>query len=476
MKTNIYAKLKIIFILTLLLTGCRNVEIQDTDSVPEINYSFVKGSIDDTSLSEIIMTLTSEAYDGRLTGTAGNDLAQDYIVDAFKQIGLESQVDAPDFKQSYTQNTIINHRVPTLETVSSTGSIVDTFKFGGEFRAISLWQGLKINGDVDADIIEITDLTSLNADNTELSGKVLLISSSLLGENGDAVYNLLQSVLRLKLDIKGIILGKDNRHSSTYIVSTSLGYVVDQSPEDDFNNENGPVMLYCIDTVYQALSEASRKGEKVNISLDYEYKTVETANIIGIIEGKDEKLKNETIFISAHLDHVGNNGDGTFNPGALDNASGIAGLLEIAKLMKSNEQAPDRTLVFVVFNGEEQGMFGSRYYVNHPLYDLKTSKIINLDMIGSPKEIPLTIASRFSKQKKAIEKMAQMLEISVVTENEMASDHTWFNAMGYDGVTLIHYDLEKIHTVYDVSDNVDISRMHDPLKLVLYYLNEEAYE
>jgi Zn-dependent M28 family amino/carboxypeptidase len=106
-----------------------------------------------------------------------------------------------------------------------------------------------------------------------------------------------------------------------------------------------------------------------------------TANVVGFIAGSDPTVGSEIIVISAHHDHLG---DGHL--GANDNASGVTALLAIAQAVKQKGSAPKRTLAFMTFGAEEQGMVGSSFYVTHPagaLPNAKVVQVINLDMVGS---------------------------------------------------------------------------------------------
>lgn len=105
-----------------------------------------------------------------------------------------------------------------------------------------------------------------------------------------------------------------------------------------------------------------------------------TTNVIGYIKGK--KKKKEYMVISAHYDHLGRMGRDAYFPGANDNASGIAMLLSLARYYSQNP--PDRTVVFMAFAGEEAGLVGSHYYIDHPLFDLERIRfLLNLDILGT---------------------------------------------------------------------------------------------
>jgi Zn-dependent M28 family amino/carboxypeptidase len=112
--------------------------------------------------------------------------------------------------------------------------------------------------------------------------------------------------------------------------------------------------------------------------------TVESQNVAGLLPGSDPKLKDQYVFLTAHLDHVGVgpaiNGDSIYN-GAMDDASGIASILEIARLIRESNVKLRRSLVFLAVTGEEKGLQGSRYFAGHPTVNEKNIVAdINLDM------------------------------------------------------------------------------------------------
>ena len=138
---------------------------------------------------------------------------------------------------------------------------------------------------------------------------------------------------------------------------------------------------------------------KVTLQSDILRREVTAANVIGVLEGSDPQLKNEAIVIGAHYDHLGRGGagslaqrEGEVHHGADDNASGTAGLIELARLLTTQRPKPRRTIVFAAFSGEEEGLLGSNFYVNHPLVPLtNTVAMINMDMIGRMKDRKLVI-------------------------------------------------------------------------------------
>lgn len=137
---------------------------------------------------------------------------------------------------------------------------------------------------------------------------------------------------------------------------------------------------------------------RVSLATDVIRREASAYNVIGVLEGSDSKLKNEVIIVGAHYDHLGLGGQGSLaqregeiHHGADDNASGVAGVLELARVFTAKPR-PKRTIVFMAFSGEEEGLLGSNYYVNHPLFPLaNTVAMINMDMIGRMKDRKLVI-------------------------------------------------------------------------------------
>jgi Zn-dependent M28 family amino/carboxypeptidase len=111
---------------------------------------------------------------------------------------------------------------------------------------------------------------------------------------------------------------------------------------------------------------------------------VEAPNVVGLLPGADRALKNEYVIMSAHLDHVGIgrpiNNDSVYN-GAMDDASGIASLMEVARILKETSAKPKRSVVFLAVTAEEKGELGSRHFAAHPTVPARDiAADINLDM------------------------------------------------------------------------------------------------
>jgi len=205
--------------------------------------------------------------------------------------------------------------------------------------------------------------------------------------------------------------------------------------------------------------EAYIRGAKV-LKLSVKTKLIENfqaKNVIGYVEGK---TKGEFIVFSAHYDHLGRMGKKVYIPGAQDNASGTAMLLDIAEYYVDNQ--PERSVVFMLFAGEEAGLLGSINYVLNPLFDLsKIKMVINLDLVGTGDD-GITVVNGANPDYSAIWDKIEQLNIeneyftTIKARGEAAnSDHYPFHAVGIPaifiytmgGQTYYHNPKDKIETL-----------------------------
>ncbi|HPA51756.1 MAG TPA: M20/M25/M40 family metallo-hydrolase [Thermoanaerobaculia bacterium] len=153
-----------------------------------------------------------------------------------------------------------------------------------------------------------------------------------------------------------------------------------------------PLVFRCAPAVLEALLGAAPKAEEPSRALPASAtlrataveKTGLSRNVVGILPGSDPALKGEAVVLGAHADHLGRV-DGVTHPGADDNASGVAALLEIARAFASSPVQPKRTLVFALWTGEEEDKIGSGHWVRDPLWPLaRTAVYLNFDMVAHP--------------------------------------------------------------------------------------------
>ncbi len=137
-----------------------------------------------------------------------------------------------------------------------------------------------------------------------------------------------------------------------------------------------------IDSTKKPFSIELNKTVQVVVNAKYE-KEKETVNVIGIYPGSDEELKNEYVILGAHLDHVGGQGGEIYFPGANDNASGSAAVLEIARAFAEQKIETERSIIFVLFSNEESGLEGAEFLAdNLPVPKENIIAMLNMDCIG----------------------------------------------------------------------------------------------
>jgi Zn-dependent M28 family amino/carboxypeptidase len=128
-------------------------------------------------------------------------------------------------------------------------------------------------------------------------------------------------------------------------------------------------------------------GLKASFSLKNKIRLVNSRNVVGRLQGSSGKLRDQTVIYTAHWDHLGRDpnlsGDPVYH-GALDNASGVAGLIELARAYRKLSSPPKRSILFLSVTAEEKGLLGSRYYVQHALFPLaKTVADLNMDGLNA---------------------------------------------------------------------------------------------
>ncbi len=210
---------------------------------------------------------------------------------------------------------------------------------------------------------------------------------------------------------------------------------------------------------------------QVAVHVDIERHLATVSNVVAFLPGQTD----ETIVIGAHYDHLGLGEQdslapslaGQVHPGADDNASGTAGLMELARQLAAERRSLRRGVVFIAFAGEELGLLGSNYYVNHPLKPLdKTAAMINLDMIGRLRNSKLYIGGvgTGSTLKPLVEEAAKKTKFQVEYSagGFDASDHTSFAAKQVPVLFFfsgLHGDYHKPSDTWDKIDGPSIARV-----------------
>ncbi len=262
--------------------------------------------------------------------------------------------------------------------------------------------------------------------------------------------------------------------------------------------------------IYLMHNENRMRSFSLNVKLSFDgvFKEREfiSRNIIGMMEGNDPELKDSYLIISAHYDHLGIglpiNGDSIYN-GVFDNAIGVAAVLELAKILKAEEKKLKRSVIFLFLTGEEKGLIGSTYYVDHPVVPLyKTIADINVDGIAAFDEFKsvVGIGAEYSTLEWFFNKAAEVLDLKISAipsqfqqkESFYKSDQITFAIAGIpsiltmDGIDYKHISREEglrrfinyseniYHTPFDDLSqdmNLNASIQHiELLYLLSYYL------
>jgi Zn-dependent M28 family amino/carboxypeptidase len=197
----------------------------------------------------------------------------------------------------------------------------------------------------------------------------------------------------------------------------------------------------------------------VALSVALATESVAATNVVAVLRGADPALAEEALVYSAHHDHVGSRLDGEVFNGADDNASGSAGVLEIAEAFAASGQRPRRSVLFLLVTGEERGFWGSYWFVGHPPVPLSSIvAAVNLDMIGRnhPDTVyvgGLDVSTLGTVVRSAMSRPG--VDLWPVAIGMYGSDHVVFHNRGIPAVmfhTGLHPDYHKVTDEVSVLD------------------------
>ena len=318
--------------------------------------------------------LASDALQGRGSGTNFERLAAEYIGSQFRSFGLEPGGDADaSGNKDFVQRVMIESTkfsAPPSFTVTA-GTNTQTWQFGRDFL-VSFLRATKITGD-----IQVIDATG-----TPTKGAVVVIKSL------DDLQKRQQTVMKAyEAGAAAVALLESENNRRTRESGNARLPSVPPRIGDDADADRPFAVINLTKQALDALV-AMGDGAKAEFSGQTEAADARsTWNAVGILRGSDPKAAGQVIVLSAHLDHIGVNeaatGDKIFN-GADDNASGCVAVLEMARVLASGKR-PRRTIYFVCFGSEEQGGYGSRYFIAKspvPLTDIVAN--VNFEMLGRP--------------------------------------------------------------------------------------------
>ncbi|WP_034256573.1 M28 family metallopeptidase [Adhaeribacter aquaticus] len=420
-------------VLAGLLTSCnensRQVGQAETDAQKNRFPAEVIAAltqIDTTDLLKHTSILASDAFEGRAPGTPGEDSTVTYLTRQFTRLGLQPGNPDGTYIQnvplvgytslptaSFTAGNIKINLQPATNYVATSRQFIPDIKVTNSdmvFVGYGIvapeygwddYKGLDVKGKTivmlinDPQIPDPQDTSKLDQKmfngramtyygrwtyKYEIAAQKGAAAAIIIHETGPAGYPF--EVVSGSWSSENFDINNENKNMDRAKVESWIS--LDKAKElfaatgKDF------------DTLKKQAQNKSFKpvplGAKANFTIKNKLREIQSRNIIAKLEGSDPQLKNEYVIYSAHWDHLGKDpqlkGDNIFN-GAIDNATGTAGLLELAQAFTSLPQKPKRSVLFLAVTGEEQGLLGSKHYATHPLYPLnKTLANINMDALN----------------------------------------------------------------------------------------------
>ena len=380
-------------------------------AVPLSLFAQSSPQITAAELQKHVKFLASDQLEGRRVGSKGANAAADYIANEMKSYGLKPIGDNGTYFQNFdfvagiklannnnlslsisgkSKNSVIDKDYRPLG-FSSNGSfagevafvgygISDTTKKYDDFAGINVKDKAVVvlrnapPSDSTKDFGMVSALRYKASKAKELGAKVLIVVTGTEDSDTDDLMKL----------------SYDNTMGGAGILAINIS----RKTADEILQGTGKTIKSLQKEINQTKSPRSLpvSGVTLNLSVDLKEIVENARNVIGILEGNDPSLKDQIMVIGAHYDHLGMGGEGSgslkpdtaaIHYGADDNASGTSGMLELAQAFASEKSTLKRTIIFMAFSGEEEGLLGSGYYVNHPLIPLeKTVAMLNLDMVG----------------------------------------------------------------------------------------------
>jgi hypothetical protein len=406
-----------------------------------LSYSFA-GFAQLNDARRITKTLCSEEFHGRGYVNNGVEIASQFIAKEFKKIG------AKPIKRNYFQ--AFQHAVNTFpgemlvkqnERVLKPGThfIVDPKSGGGKF---DLYPN------------KITIATALNKQLLEDELKKMFIEKKFNAISFNSSHLSLDTLKKLET------LKDELAHFIPVIEIVQSKFTWSVASEQ----LQFPI-IQLHDSVYQQNAHYTIHLEAIELP------NFTSKNVIAYLPGKNKKLA--PFVFTAHYDHLGRMGSETYFPGANDNASGVAMLLEIARYFKANK--PERSIYFIAFAGEEAGLLGSKHFVEHPLIPLKNiGFLMNVDIMGSGEDgvtiVNATLFEKAFKQLVAINEKKHFLKTIKSRGPAANSDHYWFTKAGVPAFFMYTMGPNKnYHDVFDTFDALSFNEFNDIHQILIQF-------
>ncbi len=391
-------------------------------------------SIRISDLRSEISFLASDEMRGRNTGTPFNEITARYLAHRFELMGLEPAPGGDSFFQYFSlirPGLSEPNRFEIVQTGSSQAVVL-----GEDFFPAPLSANARVTASI---VFAGYGLTAPDLDYDDYAGINVAqkIALMFMHEPGaDNPQSPFKGILRSDLSLTRNKIQNAQRRGAAGVILVQDG---DNHPElkefsrlyrhvwpDDIDRIRHqlatwadqvriPVIYASAKTAALLLNDTQVNLQELREKIEATYQpsslpipgvhaTIETSltreksqsrNVLAYLPGSDPEWRKQVVVVGAHFDHVGFQEGKIFN-GADDDASGVAGVLEIAEAFSLAPQKPKRSLLFVGWNGEEQGLLGSYFYVAHPLVRLdRTVAMFQMDMIGRNEEVPDPSEARF---------------------------------------------------------------------------------
>jgi Zn-dependent M28 family amino/carboxypeptidase len=370
-------------------------------------------SFDGKTWWEHVKVLAADNMEGRDTGSAGLKKAEAYAVDQLKAAGLQ-----PAGVGGFYQPIKFESR-QLVETESSAALVR-----AGEHQPLKLGEEaifstrIDLAPKVEAPLVFVGYGLSVPESNfddlagLDLKGKVVVlitgspeqITSALAAHHQTAAerWKALRAAGAVgiitipnpaSMDVPWSRIALNRLHPSMELAGAEFNDTQGEKLALTFNPAHADKLFEGSGHTFQELAELAKDRKPlphfpltatIQAKAKVNKQAVESANIVARLPGNDSQLKDEYVVLSAHIDHVGIgepvNGDRVYN-GAMDNASGVAVLLDVSAFLKKHPENLKRSLLFVLVTGEEKGLLGSKYFAAHPTVDPKSMIAdINIDM------------------------------------------------------------------------------------------------
>ncbi|MBT7075766.1 MAG: M28 family peptidase, partial [Anaerolineae bacterium] len=409
---------------------------------------------------EHIEFLTASEMTGRQAGSAGADLAADYIAEKFEGYGLEVQRQVfPVYYQYYLET-------PSLDLNLS--GVEEKYLYHEDFMLIQA-----VESALKGELVWVMDEDYVDM-NLEGNIAIRKPTTDIATEIANATSHGAGALILVG------DLNRERERSAKYLTPTALpeGSI----PVLEFTRSGFKRLLensgQSIASIYGAPPALFLDIEAtLNISLN-ENRESETANIFGFLPGSDPVLSDEIIILSAHYDHVGDDPK-TLYSGANDDASGLATMLEIAELWQENNYQPKRSVLFVAWGAQELGEGGSYYYLSNPLYPLENIvSVYQLDAVSGGDAHHLDAQGARDQEglslfyiEKAQEILGGRLQLSLPKEEgvppfspdalfaretiRVSSDHDPFREMGIQALRIAWREANETNPSDEFTDEVN---------------------